>query len=70
MILLSVVVIAAAQQVATEKCTSEDCCLIDLPRGYCGLTLPNEPINVGAKFLINNLEEVDEAKLSYTINLR
>ena len=41
-----------------------------MPHGYCGISLPSEPINIGAKFLVYNLEEVDEEKLSYTINLR
>ena len=71
LILLSALfVIYASRRVASEKCTTENCCRIDLPNGYCGITLPTEPITITTRFLVKNLEEVNEAKLSYTISLR
>ena len=70
LILLAVLFMTNAQDVASEECISENCCHIDLPKGYCGLTLPNEPMDITSMLFVKNLEEVNEAKLSYTINLR
>ena len=70
MLSVAIITISAAQAIKPANCTSENCCSIDVPQGYCGLVLPYEPISIGAKFLINNLEEIDEEKLSFTINLR
>ena len=70
LILLAALFMTNAQDVASEKCTSEQCCHIDLPEGYCGLTLPNEPMDITTMLFVKNLEEVNEVKLSYTINVR
>ena len=66
-ILLCALLIKAA---APEKCSSEKCCLVDIPSGYCAVTLPNNPMNIHTKLIVRNLEEVDETKLSYTITIR
>ena len=70
LILLSVPLVIAARALASEKCSSERCCWVDMPPGYCGITLPNEPMNIWTRFIVKNLEEVNEAKQSYTITLR
>ena len=55
---------------AIEKCSSRKCCWIDIPDGYCGMALPTEGINIRNRFHIQDLEEVNESKMSYTIKLR
>ena len=70
LILLLVPLITAGAALASEKCSSEKCCWVDMPHGYCGVTLPNEPMNIGTRFVVKNLEDVNEAKLSYKITLR
>ena len=55
---------------ATEKCSSRKCCWIDIPDGYCGMALPTVGINIRNRFHIQDLEEVNESKMSYTIKLR
>ena len=68
-LILFIVLVTSAMALAIEKCSTGKCCLIDIPSGYCGMTLPTEPINIRNRIVIQNLEEVNEAKLSYTINL-
>ena len=68
LILLSSLLIAAAA--ASEKCSSEKCCWVDIPDGYCGSSkLEDPPANISTEFYIRNLEEVNEAKLSFTMSL-
>ena len=61
---------ASVEGAASEICSSEDCCWIDVPDGYCSLSVPTEPMNIVSKITVNNLEEINEAKLSYNINLQ
>ena len=68
--LLYVLLITAVRAAASVKCSSEKCCLVDIPSRYCAVTLPNEPMNISTKLIVRNLEEVDETKLSYTITIR
>ena len=68
LILLTSLLIAAAA--ASEKCSSEKCCWVDIPDGYCGSSkLKDPPANISTEFYIRNLEEVNEAKLSFTMSL-
>ncbi len=69
LILLSSLLIAAAAA-ASEKCSSEKCCWVDIPGGYCGSSkLEDPPANISTEFYIRNLEEVNEAKLGFTMSL-
>ena len=70
LLLLYVLLITAVGAAASETCSSEKCCLVDIPSGYCAITLPNDPMNIYTKLIVRNLEEVDEIKLSYTITIR
>ena len=69
-ILFVMLLVTAVRALASENCSSERCCWVDMPPGYCGITLPNEPMNIWTRFIVKNLEEVNEAKQSYTITLR
>ena len=59
----------SAEGAASEICSSEDCCLVDMPKGYCGMSLPREPMKINTTITLRSLEEINEAKHSYTINL-
>ena len=70
LILLSALLITAGQASRSEKCSSEKCCWVDIPDGYCGSSkLKDPPANISTEFYIRNLEEVNEAKLSFTMSL-
>lgn len=69
LVLLSVLLNTLGKVVGSEKCVSAKCCWVDMPDGYCDITLPTDPMNVMARFFVKNLDEVDETKLSYTFTI-
>ena len=64
------ILMTAAKSLASETYSSENCCWIDIPHGYCGISLPKDPMDIMTSISVQSLEEIDEVKLSYTINLR
>ena len=62
--------IAAASSVSAETCGNKSCCWLHIPHDYCGITLPTEPMNITTRFIVKNLQEVDESKLSYIIDIK
>ena len=68
--MLYVLLTTFAKASASENCSTRKCCWIDIPEGYCGMSLPTKPITIVNKFDVQNLDEVNEAKMSYKINLR
>ena len=72
-VFLVLLFITAAKSVsAAATCDSKSCCWLDIPEGYCGITLPTDkpPMEIGTAFIVKNLQEVDEAKLSYIIDIK
>ena len=68
--LLSALLTTTAQASRSEKCSSEKCCWVDIPKDYCSITLPAKPLDIYTFFNVMKFEEINEAKQSYTINLR
>ena len=48
------------------------CCWLDLPKNYCGYTLPTQspPMRIKSRLVIKNLQKVDETNLSYVIDVK
>ena len=63
---------AANSASSAETCANKSCCWLDIPPDYCGITLPTvePPMNIAARFIVKNLQEVDEANLSYIIDIK
>ena len=64
--------ITAANSVSADTCGNKSCCWLEIPTDYCGITLPTvePPMKIATKFIVKNLQEVDEAKLSYIIDIK
>ena len=72
--------IAFASSVSAETCGNKSCCWLDIPPNYCGITLPtvamkngneeSSPMKIATRFIVKNLQEVDESKLSYIIDIK
>ena len=66
--------IMAINSVSAEGCGAQSCCWLKIPNDYCGITLPKiaveSPMDIAARFMVKNLQEVDEAKLSYIIDIK
>ena len=71
---------AADSSVSAETCGNKSCCWLDIPLNYCGITLPtvamknaneeSSPMKIATRFIVKNLQEVDESKLSYIIDIK
>ena len=63
---------ATADSVSAETCGNRSCCWLTIPTDYCGITLPTDepPMKIATRFIVKNLQEVDEAKLSYIIDIK
>ena len=68
--ILIMTIVALVEVSAFQNCTSEKCCWVEIPEDYCSITLPTKPLDVWTRFNVMKFEEINEAKQSYTVNLR